>query len=195
RSLAASNPSPHLVEDLLSIPPNSDVYAAAQHRAADMLYQLFRRASERERLSYAQQYLAVAMPLITSNAREIDVNDSASVDVLVVRCRQVLEVSLTEGVNRPHATLAALNTLDELETQFGVDLSPFRDEIACRRMQERLQAGDVQAATQMADAMWAQDSRSTWTRIATRAIFRHGYSQWKQSDQSFESQQNAIELV
>src|SRR5690606_9189472 len=74
-------------------------------------------------------------------------------------------------------------------------LSPFRDEIACRRMQERLQAGDVQAATQMADAMWAQDSRSTWTRIATRAIFRHGYSQWKQSDQSFESQQNAIELV
>ena len=195
RSLAASNPSPHLVEDLLSIPPNSDVYAAAQHRAADMLYQLFRRASERERLSYAQQYLAVAMPLITSSVREIDVNDSDSVDVLVVRCRQVLEVSLTEGVNRPHATLTALNTLDELETQFSVDLSPFRDEIACRRMQERLQAGDVQAATQMVDAMWAQDPRSTWTRIATRAISRHGYSQWKQSDQSFESQQDAIELV
>lgn len=183
RAIASTDPSEQAVDELLAIPPASDVFEPAQRRAAEMLYQLFRAAPSNQKIFHANRFLSVALPLLTPSARSHDLSDAtgAGLDSLIVRCRQVLEVSLADEIMRPEAAQAALTALDEMQRD-GVDLSGFADEIDCRRVQERLASDDDAEAGRIANDLWARDPSSLWTRLATRAMFKRGHQMWKSAE-------------
>ncbi|MCI0674271.1 MAG: hypothetical protein L0Y42_00670, partial [Phycisphaerales bacterium] len=195
RAVATTAPSLDSVAELLAIPPSSDVYNTAQRRASDILYQLFRSAPEQDRFSLAHQFLTVAVPLIGAEHRSIDLADPAETIRLIARCRQILEVALTPGVDRANAARAGFEALSEMRDQRGIDLSDFEDEIDCRRVQERLLAGDNEAAATVCEDLWNRDQNSIWTRIATRSMFKHAHRQWKDPKASLETRHNAVQMV
>ncbi len=188
RSARDAEPTPDAVAELLSIPPGNDAYPAAQSRAADMLYQLFRAARGNDRLAWGGQFLNVAVALIAQppssaiTSMENAVSVDPAVERFVVRCRQVLEVALAEGIERAGAARAAFESLEALTgMQPGVMMS-HRDEIDCRRAQERLIAEDITTAMRIADELWERDSTSIWARLAVRSIFKQAHARWKATE-------------
>ena len=199
RSLREKTPSPDAVAELLAIPPDNDAYATAQMRAADMLYQLFREAGDNDRAVYAGQFLSVAIPLISqppaSGSSETSAQRDASLQRFIVRCRQALEVSLTEGVERLVAARAAFEALDAVAASDPAAVAVHRDEIDCRRAQERLLAGEPAAAAELTDSLWERDNQSIWARLAVRSMFKHAHQVWKSGEIDESERQAAIERV
>ena len=172
-------PSAEVVRDLMSIGPDSDVYTAARRRAAQVLYQLFRGSAGDRRLDWGNEYLGVALPLL---ARAPAAGDARAVAAYVSRSRRVLEVSLSAGIGRLTAAGRVLAGLQDLAREGIIDLAASLDEIDCRRVQERLLAGDVPAAAAIADDLWDRSPDSVWSRLAERTLFRVGLARWKSAD-------------
>ncbi len=184
-------PSADVVEELLSIGPDSDVYVPARRRAAQILYQLFRTTAGEGRLAYGNEYLGVALPLLSRP----DKGDARAADVYVARSRRVLEVALTDGIVRLTAAGRVLADLESLSREGVLDLARWRDELSCRRVQERLLADDASAAAVMADALWTTGGGSVWSRLAERALFRYGLARWKSLEPAAESDSVYLGLV
>ena len=184
-------PSADVVEELLTIGSDSDVYVPARRRAAQILYQLFRTTAGEGRLAYGNEYLGVALPLLTRP----DKGDTRAADVYVARSRRVLEVALTDGIIRLTAAGRVLADLERLMRAGTLDLAPWRDELSCRRVQERLLADDVLSAAAAAKELWASGSGSVWSRLAERALFRYGLARWKSLEPAAESDAVYLELV
>jgi tetratricopeptide (TPR) repeat protein len=196
RSFRIEEASPETVNDLLAVPPSSDVYDLAQGRAADMLYQLFRRSREDDRLGYASQFLSVAVPLISEPPRRRE-SSHADLAPFVVRCRQVLEVALAEGVERLVAARAAIDSLEAVNLIDPASVSPHRDEIDCRKVQERLYAGDADAAATLTEELWSRDATSIWSRLAVRSMFKQAFRVWRsaEAEATPQERQAAVERV
>jgi len=184
-------PSAEVVEELLAIGSGSDVYVAARRRAAQILYQLFRTTAGEGRLAYGNEYLGVALPLLTRP----DKGDARAADVYVARSRRVLEVALTDGIVRLTAAGRVLGDLDGLMRDGTLDLAPWHDELSCRRVQERLLADDAPVAAVMADTLWESSGGSVWSRLAERALFRYGLARWKSMDPAAETAGVYLQLV
>ncbi len=195
KAVAPQQVSESSVEQLLAIPPGSEVYESAQRRAADMLYQLFRAATGDDRHFQANRFLSVAVGLLSPAGRSVDLASTGGGERFVVRCRQVLEVALADGIEKVTEARIALEALAELGDVPGVDLTGIADEIDCRRAQERLLQRDYEAAAPIADQLWAKEPASLWTRQVTRAMFRYGHAIWKNVDSSAEEKLRAAELV
>lgn len=187
--------SPEVVEDLLLISPDSEVYDAAQRRAAHVLYQLFRRDSGERKLAYGIEYLAVALPFVGDAENRLGGTDPDAVRLYVARSRRVLDVALTEGISRLAAAGSVLDDLRELGRREGVDLSDHQDEIDFRRIQYLLTTADVDEAAVVADALWLRDRHSLWSRLACRALFGHGLGAWRDSDGGRIVQTAELQLV
>ncbi len=175
-----AEPTLELVEELLNVPPNSLTYAAAQERAENMLYQLFRAAVGDERIELGERFLAVAMPRWLAVDIE-SLPDDAARTIFVVRARRILETALTPGVERPRAAEQVLVRLDGLAADGAVDLAEALDEIDYRRFQWMMLEGDRAAAETVADSMWERQSDSAWTVAAVRALFKTAVDQWRES--------------
>ncbi len=168
------DPSAEVVEELLSISADSDVYGVAREQAARMLYTLFRDSTGDRRLSFGNEYLTVALPLLAAGRSRAA---GEAVGAFVARSRQVLEVALADGIGRLTAAARVLEAIDELSQR--EDLSAHRDEFDCRRVQERLLAGDPAAAEAVGDELWARNPDSIWARLSQRALFGYGLARWK----------------
>ncbi|MHC4218607.1 MAG: hypothetical protein ACYSU7_09155 [Planctomycetota bacterium] len=174
--------SPDVVEELLGISADNDVYVAARRRAAQVLYQLFREAADEKRLAYGNEYLSVALPLLGAAADEVDHTDGAAVEEYLARSRRVLEVALAAGIERATAAGTVLADLEALAGRDGVDLSAYQDEIDCRWIQQLLLTDDAPAAEEIADRLWARAPASVWCRVAERALFRYGVGRWRSDE-------------
>jgi hypothetical protein len=187
--------SPEVVEELLDISADNDVYVAARRRAAQILYQLFRQASGEQRLAYGNEYLAVALPLLGAAADELDHTDRAAIEEYVARSRRVLEVALAEGIGRATAAGTVLADFETLAQRDGVDLSEYEDEIDCRRIQQLLLIEDPAAAEPIADLLWERNPESVWTRVAERALFRYGVERSRSADARSAAGRSNLQLV
>ncbi|MHC4273882.1 MAG: hypothetical protein ACYTF2_06880 [Planctomycetota bacterium] len=174
--------SPDVVEELLDISADTDVYGAARRRAAQILYQLFRQASGEQRLAYGNEYLSVALPLLGAAADALDHTDRTAVEEYVARSRRVLEVALASGIGRATAAGTVLADIEALAARDGVDLSTHEDEIDCRRIQQLLLIDDLAAADAISDRLWERHPESVWTRVAERALFRYGVERWRSGE-------------
>ncbi|MHC4106564.1 MAG: hypothetical protein ACYSTY_00610 [Planctomycetota bacterium] len=196
RALAAKEPSPRAAEELLEIPPESEVYDSARRQAARVLYRLFRTTRGEKRVAHGHEYLAVAAALVAEDEHRIDVTDPTEVGPFVARCRRILEVALSDGIERLVAARAALDALQDLGSKEGLSLSHHQDELAYRRVQERLLSQDPRSAEALADQLWSSDHESIWSRLAARALFEYGMRQWKSSTGSAVlGDEAALELV
>jgi tetratricopeptide (TPR) repeat protein len=187
--------SPEVVEELLDISADNDVYVAARRRAAQILYQLFRQASGEQRLAYGNEYLSVALPLLGAAADALDHTDRAAVEEYVARSRRVLEVALAAGIGRATAAGTVLADFKTLAQRDGVDLSEHEDEIDCRRIQQLLLIRDPAAAEPIADRLWERNPEAVWTRVAERALFRYGVEQWRSADARSAAGRSGLQLV
>ena len=172
-------PSAEVVQDLLSIGPDSDVYTSARQLAERILYRLFRRSTGDTHLAWGNEYLGIALPLLT---RAPDAGDTRAVSAYVDRSRRVLEVSLSAGIGRLTAAGRVLGDLRNLARDGTIDLAESLDEIDFRRVQERLLADDAPVASSIADDLWLRSADSVWSRLAGQALFRFGLSRWKSAD-------------
>ncbi len=143
-------PSADVVEELLSIGSDSDVYLPARRRAAQILYTLFRSTAGEGRLAYGNEYLGIALPLLTAPAK----GDERGAGAYVARSRRVLEVALTDGIDRLTAAGRVLADLESLARDGALDLAAWHDELGCRRVQERLLADTNWAAGVSRSGCW-----------------------------------------
>jgi hypothetical protein len=169
------------LDELLAIPPHSDVYEDARHRAAQILYELFRASSGDERGSFGHRYLQVALPIFVGGAEKLDASDETATSAHVARGRRVLEVALDERMKRREAAETALTELDDLASHHPGALAAHADELDCRRVQMLLLGGRRPDATALADALAARAPQSLWARLATRAIFKDAVARWRTS--------------
>ena len=195
RAITSGSASETTVTDLLSIPPESEVYGSAQRHVAELLYQQFRRRENEARVKYGSDFLMVAMPLINARTRDADLADPTETRRYIGRCRQILEVALTEGIERLGAARSAFEALEYIQQNHNVDLTEFEDEIHCRRAQERLYADDWQRAGELADELWQRDQSMIWTRMAARSMFKYGHGVWKNPDSKHEQVNVGLQLV
>jgi len=188
-------PSPEVVEDLLSISPGSDVYTPARRRAAQVLYELFRSSSGEGRLAYGNDYLGVALPLLAQGPEAGDAGGTAGSEAYIARSRRVLEVALTAGIVRLTAATRVLDDLNAAGADGSIDLTGWREELECRRIQERLLAGDAPAAEAIADQLWRRSAGTVWSRLAERTLFRYGLARWKSGDRAVAADPVFLDLV
>lgn len=168
------------VDELLAIPDNSEVYSAAQARAAQMLYELFRQDTE-NRLDHGRRYVDVAVRLLLTDEADNMFSAPVQRQTKMIRARRVLEVALYEGVDRFEAAAQAFVVLDEIRRSGSIDFSEFADEIDYRRAIYALRTQQPQDAVRIADALWERNTESTWSRAAVRAVFRDAYDRYTES--------------
>ncbi len=181
RARAAREITPALVSELLAVPESSDAYSDARAQAALALYRLFRRSSGEQQSQFGNEYLLVAIPLVTSSKPTPDAQ--MQLTQFIARCRRVLEVALSEQIKRPAAARSALAALDEL----GDASAPHRDEIEYRRLQERLYEADTVSAVAASDALWTRNQQSIWSRAAQRTLFKYVHKQLAADDTDAQS--------
>jgi tetratricopeptide (TPR) repeat protein len=184
-----------MIETLLGIPDNSEVYPAARRRAAQALYQRFRASGGAQQQVYARRYLDVALRMMTFEMERIGTADSLTSAELVKHCRMLLEIALTNGVMRRPAARQGFVWLEELASSHDADLEPFRDELEYRRMQEHLHAGELSEAGALADALWQRDEAMIWSRLCSRALFNHGHRLWREAGSDDDIELTTLQLV
>jgi len=196
RAMHAEQPSETQIEQLLSVPPESDVYRSARQQAANMLYQLFRSNQPPARQQWGMQYIDVAAPLLRSDQLQLGVPDAEiDINVLVNRCRRLLEVALYQGVERVDAAQTALSTLDLIDENNFADVDQYESELEYRRTRLRALAGDLTGATRLADTIWKRDETSRWADLAARVVLHEATARWKQAQQNNRFDRQALNLV
>jgi hypothetical protein len=197
RAVTSREVSPELVADLLSIPPNSEVYRSARQRAAQMLYRLYRDAEGLERIRFGNEYLTVAVPLHADDERTLTPSSSVAFDRFLIRSRRILEVALHEGIGRLVAARNVLRTFDELFADHAADLEldELMPEVTYRRIQERLLSGHPVAAADLADELWQRDPSGTWARLGNRLLFTHARREWRELEQAGADDRIAVNQV
>ena len=187
RARAAQDITPALVSELLAVPNSSEAFFDARAQAALALYRLFRRSIGEQQVQFGNEYLLVAIPLLTSSKPDLEAagNDEAQTQItqFIARCRRVLEVALNERIERSAAARSALAALDEL----GDVSTSHRDEIDYRRLQERLYEGDTVSALAVSDALWVRDPKSIWSRAAQRTLFKYAHKRLTADDADTQS--------
>ncbi|NNM25329.1 MAG: hypothetical protein HKO59_04980 [Phycisphaerales bacterium] len=178
RAMADENASPSVAAELLAVPSNSSVYEAARKRAAQILYQLFRNARGSERTVFGEQYLEAAVELLgePGTASDLPVSERRR---FLARARRVLEVTLADGVERLGLARRVFGRLADLRAADEALFAGLDDELAYRRVQERLLSGDTPAATSEADALYDRAAASIWTRLASRGLYRAAHATWR----------------
>ncbi len=195
RALASGEVSPKVVEDLLAIPPENDVYVAAQRRAAEILYRLFRGATGEPKLAYGSEYMAISLPLVGAWAELLDPTDGTALRLYLSRSRRVLEVALTPGLDRLAAAARILDDLDDLGERGGADLAVLASEIEYRRVQYLLGGAGSAAAAEVADQLWERDRDSLWARIAVRSVFDAALRRWRAAENPMLADRDDLALV
>lgn len=185
RVLQSGRPSLEAVETLRSIPPGSDAYGEAQRQSVQMLYVLFRRAGDRaERAELGGRFLAAALPLLEDDEAILATGqaDTAQVEGLLVRARQVLDVALTQDMARLDVATTTLDLLERLKL-VDVDADPaLLDEIAARRVQAALLRGQAVDAIRVAEELTTRSPDSVWSRVAERSILRDAIDRWNSAE-------------
>lgn len=183
RAEGLREPSVEQVEALLAIPENSDAHGAAQARAAQMLYELF-RSDQEKRLEHGRRYVDVALPLLLTTEADNMFTAPVQLQTQSIRARRILEVALYEGVDRFEAAAQAFVALDDIRRSGSLDFTEIQDEIDYRRAIYSLRTGQPQDAVRIADALWDRNESSSWARAAVRAVFREAYDRYTQSRES-----------
>lgn len=159
---------------LLGVDPQSPLYDAARRRAGDLLYRAYREAPEKDRSFAAERFVAVAAEVVASEARQAIESGELSERAreTVVRHRQLLDAILSSDT--PDLALAR-RTLDELKRLAEVadlDLAPVAGELAFRRLQIALVAGnpaETDAALAELDGIGGRYAEASRTLLYRRA--------------------------
>ncbi len=192
RALAADKVDYGTVQELMLIPSSSEVYDDARRQAAVLLYRLFKAAGPgEERNVYGNEYVTLAVALLAADTRVEVLDELVGRELFIARSRRVLEVTLSDGIGRLGAARSTLAGLEDLDA----DLAQYANELDCRRVQERLQAGDPRKAADFGNIVWARDSKSVWSRYAQQLLFKFGLQHWKTNDEFAADQRHHQDMV
>jgi len=180
QSEGVAEPSMDLVEQLLSIPPNSDSYESAQRRAAQTLYRLFRDAEEGAQSAVGERYIRVALPIF-ARTEATALADDLRRQAFLVRARRILDVALRPEIRRVEAAQEVFERLDHLAEAGEIDLRDHVNELEYRRFQIHLYAGPASEADRYADRLWERDGASPWAIAAAQQLFRDALREWREA--------------
>lgn len=170
------------IEDLLAIPPGSDVYALARLRASQGLYHRFRNARGDERVEHGRTFLTVAAPIMSRPDAFGAPDDPGRGQRWALHLRRVLEVALTRGIDRAAPAHEALQLIDQLAEDGRIDPASFEDELDFRRLQFSVLTDETERAATIADQIWERDYRSLWARLASRIMFQQARDRMEEQD-------------
>lgn len=183
RQATANSDAPTLdsVEELLAIPPGSDVYPSARNEAERQLFLLFRDAPANRRIQMAERYLVVALPLLQADERRafIGGGEAEARDRYLLRARRVLDVLLTRGVARVSEAREILDRLETARAAGLLSLAEVADELDYRRFQAQILSGGFDEAAQWCEELWASDPGSSFARSASRALYSYAVQDWQ----------------
>jgi hypothetical protein len=156
------------LRQLLQISEDHPMYVAAQYRIAQAFYQRFREEERTQRTAHGDQFLTIA-------AKRLDDEASSNIEAarLVLLLRQILEISLADGIARSAIAARALDRFEDLASNQYVDVTHYAQELAYRRIQLLLIDHDLAAADSIAESLWSDDPVSSWSRLAARYIFHY----------------------
>lgn len=175
RRASAGVPDEEALATLLAIPVESPLRDAARREAVRLLYQLTRKAkSGSARDAAAQRFLALAEETLEPEQRSVmeagkDGGGEAA-ERLVLRIRQIADVSLSLSAPDLDRAGRVLDLLDQLAQARIVDVSKLRDEVLFRRLQMALARQDWPAALAKHDSLRAFES--PFSIAADRAMYR-----------------------
>ena len=148
RSGADTLPPREAVELLLSTPMDSPIRAAAEERAAGLLYQMFRSAPERDRPHIGIRFMEIAeraaerlSQIVRSETGDSSRRAASQATLLL---RQVAGVALESDSPDPDRALRAIDLLERVAQFGGIDLSPYESELLYRRLQIGVLTGQPQ---------------------------------------------------
>jgi len=168
-------------EVLLSVPPDSPVYEAARRQAANLLYTLFTGSAGTERQWAAGRFLSVADEVIARDRELLRAGEPEAAGRLVGRARQVLDAALSTETPDVVRAREALTTIDEVAGFTGKEPDGLEGELAYRRLQIALAAGDRTERTRAIDDLHRIGGR--YADAADRLLFRRALGRWE-SDES-----------
>jgi hypothetical protein len=175
RRASAGVPDEEALAILMAIPPESPLRDAARRESVRLLYQLYRKTKPgSSRDAAGIRFLTIAEETLEFEQRSVmdaagdGVADAA--DRLVLRIRQIADVSLALTAPDIDRAGRSLDLLDQLIQAKVVDVTKLRDEIDFRRLQMALARNDWPAALSAHDALRSFDS--SFSIAADRAMYR-----------------------
>ncbi|MBU6413335.1 MAG: hypothetical protein KGS45_07660 [Planctomycetes bacterium] len=175
RRASAGVPDEDALATLLAIPVESPLRDAAQREAVRLLYQMFRKSKAgAERDAAAQRFLTLAEESLEPEQRSVmeagKTEGAESAERLVLRVRQIADVSLSLSAPDVDRAGRVLDLLDQLSQAKIVDVSKLRDEVYYRRLQMALARQDWAAALAMHDSL--RSFESPFSIAADRSMYR-----------------------
>ena len=158
------------VDELLSVPLDSPARDEAESRAADILYRLFRDASDFKKKEKAVRYLSVAVPLMQ---REFESEEELQAAKSIARSRRILEVATNPNVLRLVAADAAMEILNSGRESTQHRSKQLLDEIEYRTILMLLARSNVDKAAESADVLYERNPAGVWSRLAIRRIIEY----------------------
>lgn len=175
RRASAGVPDEDALTTLMAIPAESPLRDAARREAVRLLYQMFRKSkSGADRDAAAQRFLTLAEESLEPEQRSVmeagKTDGTESADRLVLRVRQIADVSLSLTAPDVDRAGRVLDLLDQLAQAKIVDVSKLRDEIFYRRLQMALARQDWATALAMHDSL--RSFESPFSIAADRSMYR-----------------------
>ncbi len=174
------------VSRLLATPQGSPMWGAAQREAARLLFAMTRDGDAAGRSAAARRFLEVAGPILELDASSaVKKGDVEAADRAALTGRQLLEAAL--GIAPPDVRAAgqALAALESMRAARVVDLSPYEDELAFRRLQAAAGLGDEAEAERVSDELYerAMAGGGPFARAGLGMMLQRAATAWRAGPQ------------
>jgi len=169
------------VDQLLAVPINSDAYDQSQSLAERKLYRIFLDTTGLSHISFAEQYLDIARPLLHQDAIVVFAGNAEpdQISIYLARSRRMLHVLLTRGIAEVREARRLLDRLSTGSAAGLLDLSLFRVELEYRNFQIHVLEGDFETASTLCDAIWISDDAGNIAEAACREMLSYAVQDWK----------------
>lgn len=171
------------LEILLKVAPNSPLYESARRVACDIMYDAWRRASDKDRDFLALRFADTAEELLRTEFAKATSHDQPDArklaDIAVNRARRLADVLLLCASPDVSRAEAALSMVDSLTAFHGIDMASREDELVYRRLQIALAKRDLDQAQR--ELLRLRNLGGNYLAAGERLMYRRAADEWQLS--------------
>ena len=168
------------VQVLLGVEADSPLFASSRRHAGQLLYKIYRRASAGDREFAALQFVTIAEQVLAIDRRLVhsaDVDEAmAAASRVVGQVRQILDAILHSSSPDLARAEVALQTLQGVAAESGIDLADLEAELTYRQLQIAVHRNDERGIASMLARLHAIGG--TFSGNADRLVYDRARRLW-----------------
>lgn len=166
---------------LTNIPPTSALYSAAQQQAANILFNMYRKAPASQKKAAAMRFAELALRVLERDAQRArgqrSEQTTRAAEQAVIRGRQLADALLNTLPQDADRASTTLDLVESVAAERGMDLGAVAEELSFRRLQIALaRSNQAEIARRTAEL---RNSSGPFAQAAELAIFQNASERWQ----------------